>query len=91
MRRQEAILLLSRILTSCRPCNVTFISLEQSGPRTNGDSENYELHFKWSVDDETFEIIKEIVTKSNLGFKDYDGRLVIYTPINRITGNLLIS
>jgi hypothetical protein len=79
--RQKAILLLARILTSCRPSNVTFISLEHPNPKTNGDSEGYKLHFKWSIDDITFNIIKDIVMMNHLGFREHnDGRLVIYTP-----------
>jgi hypothetical protein len=90
MRRQEAILLLARVLTSCRPSNVTFISLEHSNPETSDGSEGYELHFKWSIDDKTFNIIKDIVTIHNLGFKEYDERLVIYTPKKSMDNQILI-
>ena len=87
MKREEAIVLLARILASCRPSNVTLVSLEHPDPQTGGDSEGYEVRFKWSVDDESFNIIKEIVTKQNLRFKDCDGCLVIYTP-NRMLDKL---
>jgi hypothetical protein len=81
VKRQEAVLLLSRILTSCRPVDLTFISLDHAGSGTNSASEGYELHFKWSADDKAFDTIKNIVTSHNLGFREFDdGRLVIYTP-----------
>lgn len=82
-------MLLSKILSSCRPTNVTFISLETQGSKTNVDSDDYELHFKWVIDGKTFAFIKDIVTAHNLGFKDYDGRLVIYSP-KKVIGNLTI-
>jgi hypothetical protein len=66
MRRHEAVLLLARILNSCRPIDVTFISLENPYAKTNGVSEGYELHFKCSIDDKAFKVIKGIITASNL-------------------------
>jgi hypothetical protein len=81
LRREEAILLLTRILTSCKPDDVTFISLDQPLSKRNLDSDDYELRFKWSVDDRAFSIIKTIVNAQGLGFREYDdGYLVIYTP-----------
>jgi hypothetical protein len=80
MRRREAILVLARILNSCKPNDVTFISLEHPNHKTNSEAEGYELHLKWSIDDEAFNIINGIVSAQNLGVKEYDGRLVIYTP-----------
>jgi hypothetical protein len=83
MRRKEAILPMKKNLTSCGQNDVTLISLEHPGTKADNDSEGYELHFKWSIDDKTFTFIKGIVTEHNLGFKDYDGFLVIYTPKRR--------
>jgi hypothetical protein len=83
MHRAEAILILEEILTSCEPIDVTFISLEHYNIRMNNRSEDYELHFKSSIDDETFNIIKKIISAHNLGLKDYDGKFIIYTPQKR--------
>lgn len=80
MKREEAIVLLARILASCTPSYVTFISVDLSDRQMGGDSEGYELRFKWSVDDEAFKAVKRIVAKQDLRFKDCDGCLVIYTP-----------
>jgi len=91
MERQEAILLLTRILTSCRPDNVTFISLDKTDSGMNVNSIGYELRFKWTVDDRTFDTIKKIITSYNLGFREYDdGRLIIYTP-KRTMDSLIIA
>jgi hypothetical protein len=90
MRRHETILLLARILDSCKPSNVTFISLEHPTPKTNRDSMGYELHVKWDIDDKTFNILKGIVSKHGLGFREYDGRLVIYTPKKNVNSLSII-
>jgi hypothetical protein len=81
MKRQEAILLLSRILNSCKGCDLTFVSLDHPNPKANLGSDGYELRFKCSIDDRSFNKIKEIVNEHHLGFQEYeDGRLIIYTP-----------
>jgi hypothetical protein len=81
MRRHEAILLLARIVNSCKSINMEYISLEHPCPKTSSDSEGYELHIKYYIDDQAFNILKGIVSAHNLGFKEYDDeRLVVYTP-----------
>ena len=90
MRRHEAVLLLARILNSCGPSDVTFISLENPYAKTNEVSEGYELHFKCSIDDKAFKVIKGIITANNLGFKDYDGCFIIYTP-KKSPDNIIIA
>ncbi len=88
MKRQEAVSLLRKILICCNPTDVTFVSLEQPNPKTNVDADGYELHIKWNIDDYAFNVLKGIVTKSNISFKEYDGLLVIYTAkqtLNNLT------
>jgi hypothetical protein len=81
MRRHEAILLLARIVNSCKSINIEYISLEHPSPKTSSDSEGYELHIKCCIDDQAFNTLKRIVTAHNLGFKEYEAeRLVIYIP-----------
>lgn len=74
-------MLLEKIANSCKTCDLTSISLDNLSHRKVSDSDGYELHFKGSLDDEEFNIIKGIVAEHGFGFQEYDdGRLIIYTP-----------
>ncbi len=90
LRRNDAILLLARILNSCRPTDVTFISLKKSNPKTDYASEGYELHFKCAIDNNAFEIMNGIIESNDFVFKDYDGLFIIYTP-KRSVDNIIIA
>ena len=50
----------------------------------------YELHFKWEIDDKTFNILKGFISKYSLGFREYGGRLVIYTPKKNVNSLSII-
>ena len=89
MRRREAILLLARILSSCQPTHVTFFSLSNPNSKKDGDAVGYELHLKCDLTDKDFNTIKGMISTKKLGLKEYDGRLVIYSP-NKATNSLSI-
>ncbi len=86
LQRQKAIDVIKEIGLSCKLLNPKTITLESaSGPG------HFEIHIQGHVDDETWECLKELAKKHNLGVKLTDHTLVVYAPVGKKIGKLFLS
>jgi hypothetical protein len=86
MKRQKAVDVMKEIGVSCRFLNPTAITLE---PTKNEG--HFEVHVKGHVDDESWECLKKLAKKYDLGIRLTDHTLVIYAPVGKNIGKLILS
>ncbi len=86
MQRQKAIGVMKEIGNSCRLLNPKSITLE---PTSKG--EHFEIHVQGHVDDESWECLKQLAKKHDLGMRLTDHTLVIYAPVGKNIGKLILS
>ena len=86
MQRQKAIDVMKEIGLSCKFLNPTAITLEPASKK-----EHFEIHVKGHVDDESWECLKKLAKKHDLGIRLTDHLLVIYAPVGKNIGKLILS
>jgi len=67
MLRREAVLFLQEIIDRCRDATlVNFVVLRRIAKEPGSEADNFELHFKADVSDETCNIIESVAEKHKL-------------------------
>ena len=84
--RQKAVEVLKEIGASCKLLNPKEITLEPTGV-----AGHFEIHVRGHVDDETWECLKKLAKKQDLGLRQTDHMLVIYAPVGKRIGKLTLS
>ncbi len=86
MKRDLAVEVIKEIGVSCKFLNPTEIVLQETN-----DAEHFEIHVKGHVDDESWECLKKLAQKHDLGIRLTDHMLVICAPVGKTFGKLSIS
>lgn len=86
MQRQKAVDIMKEIGLSCKLLNPKAITLEPTDK-----AEHFEIHVKGHVDDENWECLKKLAKKHDLGIRLTDHTLVIYAPVGKNIGKLILS
>jgi hypothetical protein len=79
--KREQILTLFKEMRSCCPYSNSVcskVSLRRTGDRGNADQEDFELHFKWVLDQPSRMFLKDFVVAHNLGLKEKGKTLTVY-------------
>ncbi len=75
MQKQKAVAVINEIGSFCKLLNPKAISLE-----VGRDADHFEIHIEGYVDDESWECLKKLARKHDLGIKLTNEMLVIYAP-----------
>jgi hypothetical protein len=86
VQRQKAVDVMKEIAVSCKLLNPKKVSLEPSSEK--GD---FEIHVIGHVDDESWECLKKLAKKYDLGIKLENHLLVIYSPVPKNYGKLTLG
>ncbi len=86
VQRQKAVEIMKEIANSCKLLNPKTISLEPTN-----EAGHFEIHVEGHVDDENWQCLKELAKKHDLGIKLTDHTMVIYVPVGKNIGKLMLS
>jgi hypothetical protein len=86
LQKEKAVVVLKEIGDSCKFLNPQEITLE-----TPSKTEHFEIHIKCHVDDESWECLKQMAKKHDLGIRLTDHTLVIYAPMDKKIGKLTLT
>ncbi len=86
LQRQKAIDVIKEIGLYCKLLNPKTITLEPSS-----EAGHFEIHIQGHVDDESWECLKKLAKRHNLGVKLTDHTLVVYAPVGKKIGKLFLS
>ncbi len=75
MRRKKAIKIIKEIGLSCRFLNPRAITLQETD-----ETGHFEIYVENHIDDESWENLKQLAKKRNLGIRLTVNTLVIYAP-----------
>jgi hypothetical protein len=80
MLRREAVMFLQEIIDRCRDATlVNFVVLRRIAKEPGSEADNFELHFKADVSDETRNIIESVAEKHQLSAMQAGKYLIVYS------------
>ncbi|MCW4023869.1 MAG: hypothetical protein NWF01_02400 [Candidatus Bathyarchaeota archaeon] len=79
MKRSDAVTMLRELNSVCRSLNEVAITLIAD---SEDETSSYQLRIKANLDTSDKQVLKEILQKSNLSFKEEEGTLTIYKAKN---------